>query len=244
MVITSLENNKVKQCIKLQNRKYRDETNLFLIEGLHLVEEAFKTGFLDEVILLEDMNISYNIPKTYVTKEVMKKICNQETIPKIIGICHKKKCNDLGNRILLLDSVQDPGNLGTIIRSSAAFSIDTVVLGIGTVDLYNAKTIRSTQGMIFHVNTINGDLKEIINNIKEKDIPVLGTRVDNGDDVRLFNNCQKEKFALVMGNEGNGVRQEILDMCNKYIYIPMSSNVESLNVAVATSIILYELNRR
>ena len=149
----------------------------------------------------------------------------------------------LGEKILLLDGIQDPGNLGTIIRSAVAFNVDTICLSPDTVDIYNPKVLRSTQGMIFHTNIIIKSLKEIISMLKEREIPIYGTRVDYGIDVSTLREKDRKKYALVMGNEGNGVSEEILDMCDEYIYISMNPDVESLNVGVATSIILYELDK-
>ena len=149
----------------------------------------------------------------------------------------------VGSKVLMLDGIQDPGNLGTIIRSSVAFDVDTIVLGENTVDLYNPKVVRSTQGMMFHINIINRKLDEVIHELKEKEIPIYGTKVEYGEDVRSFPSKDKKAYGLVMGNEGAGVSSEVLDMCDKYIYIDMNERVESLNVSIATSIILYELNR-
>ena len=118
------------------------------------------------------------------------------------------------------------------------------MLGNGCVDLYNEKVIRSTQGIGFHMNIVNRDLKELIPNLKEEEIPVYGTKVEYGTDIRTLKKRDKEKYALIMGNEGRGVDSDILDMCDKFIYIELNHEVESLNVAIAASILLYELSRR
>ena len=112
------------------------------------------------------------------------------------------------------------------------------------MDLYNPKTIRSTQGMLFHVNVIKRELSSFLDELKEQNIPIYGTRVEYGEDVRSLHTNDKNKFALIMGNEGAGVSPEILEKCDKYLYIKMDDAVESLNVSIATSIILYELDRR
>jgi len=242
MVISSLENNKIKDLVKLQNKKYRDLTNTFIVETPHLVEEALKSNIVKEIFLLENESFSCDKPITYVTEEVMKKITTMDTPSTIIALCEKKNSNEIiGNKILLLDNIQDPGNLGTIIRSSLAFNIDTIILSNDTVDLYNPKVLRSTQGMFSHINIITMDLVHAINELKKKNIVVYGTNVNDGVDVRSIDD--KTSFALVMGNEGNGVRKEIQDLCDKNLYIKMNSNAESLNVAVACSILLYELGR-
>ena len=149
MIITSLDNDNVKKWKKLCKKKYRDEYGIYLVEGEHLVEEAYKSGVLDKVLVLDGEDYSYdNI--IYVSYEVMKSISSLDTPNKIMGICKKKENNELiGKRFLLLDGVQDPGNLGTIVRSAVAFGIDTIILSNETVDLYNPKVLRSTQGMIF-----------------------------------------------------------------------------------------------
>ena len=174
---------------------------------------------------------------------VMKKISDMESISEYYAVCYKKKELEIGNRIIILDGIQDPGNLGTIIRSAAAFNVSTIILSENTVDLYNPKVLRATQGMFNHINIISMDAKEAINEIKNRNIPVYGTNVEYGSDVRELDSTSKSKYALIMGNEGNGVRQDIAKMCDKNLYINMNSNVESLNVAIATSILLYELGR-
>lgn len=245
MVITSLDNDKVKKYVRLKDKKYRDIENQFIVEGMHLVQEAYKKGLIEEIILEQDVETSMDSPKVYVTKEIIKKISTLEAPANILALCNKMvpSC-DYGNKLLLLDKIQDPGNLGTIIRSSKAFNVDTVVLGDETVDIYNPKVIRSTQGMMFHMNIINKNLRELILELKEKNIPIYGTNVEHGEDIRTLNDKDKEKYALIMGNEGSGVAKDILDLCDQYIYIKMNHEVESLNVAIATSILLYELDRR
>ena len=239
MLITSLNNPTIKEISKLKNKKYRDLTNTYLVEGDHLVEEAYKNNLLIKIILLEDTICNYDIEKIYVTKEVMKKLTELDTPNKIIGIVKKNTPLPIGNKILILDNIQDPGNLGTIIRSSVAFDIDTIVLSPNTVDIYNPKVIRSTQGMIFYTNIITLELKEFINEIKTKNYTIFGTNVRNGKNIKEI--TLPEKFALVLGNEGQGVSKEIESLCDDNIYIKMSSKCESLNVSVATSILLYEV---
>lgn len=239
MIITSLNNPTIKEISKLKNKKYRDLTNTYLVEGDHLVEEAYKNNLLIKIILLEDTICNYDIEKIYVTKEVMKKLTELDTPNKIIGIVKKNTPLAIGNKILILDNIQDPGNLGTIIRSSVAFDIDTIVLSPNTVDIYNPKVIRSTQGMIFYTNIITLELKEFINEIKTKNYTIFGTNVRNGKNIKEI--TLPEKFALVLGNEGQGVSKEIESLCDDNIYIKMSSKCESLNVSVATSILLYEV---
>jgi len=244
MLITSLDNDRIKGYIKLKERKYRKKTKTFIVEGLHLVLEAYKTGNIIELILEKDEVLPFDVPCVYVTEEIINRISLLETPSKIMALCKMPdEAEDLGNRIVLLDEIQDPGNLGTIIRSSLAFDVDTIVLSNNSVDVYNPKVIRATQGMIFHLNIIVKDLHEIIDRLKREEIPIYGTKVEYGEDVRILKEKDKRKYALVMGNEGNGISNDILDKCDKFLYIDMNNKVESLNVAVAASIILYELNR-
>lgn len=244
MVVTSLDNSKVKKYRKLQKRKYRDQYGEYIVEGLHLILEAFRAGVLEELILEEEMDVPVSCPYTYFSSEVMSKISMMDTPSTIMGLCRKAKDEDVvGNRILILDGIQDPGNLGTIIRSAVAFDVDTIVLSERTVDLYNPKVLRATQGMFFHVRVVSKLALEVISMLQNLDIPVYGTSVVNGVDVRSLDESEKKNFALVVGNEGNGVRDEILSVCNKNLYIEMNKNVESLNVAIAASILLYELGR-
>ena len=243
MVITSLENERIKNLVKLQRKKYRDLEGTYIVEGEHLVKEAYKAGVILELFVLEGEEFSYDVPVTFVSYEVMKMLTVMETVPKVIGLWLKCVCEIIGKRVLLLDEVQDPGNLGTIIRSAVAFNIETIILSENTVDLYNPKVLRSTQGMYNYVNIIRMKSTDAISNLKELGITVYGTNVDCGVDVRSLSNDDKKSFCLVMGNEGNGVRLEIQKMCDKNLYIKMNENVESLNVGVACSILLYELGR-
>ncbi len=241
MVITSVDNKNIVELVKLKQSKYRKKNKLFLVEGEHLIREALNNNKLISVYILENTEISFPVETTYVTIDVMKKLTDLDNPSNMIGVCKIDDNSEItGNRILLLDRIQDPGNLGTIIRSALAFNVDTVILSNDTVDLYNSKVIRSTQGMLFGLNIITMDLVDAIKIIKSRNIEVYGTKVDNGIKIDKVN---KEKYAIVMGNEGQGVSSNILDLCDKYIYIDMNKKVESLNVAVATSIILYELDK-
>lgn len=241
MLYSSIENKKIKNIKKLYTKKYRDEYNEFLIEGEHLALEAYKKGILKELILEEGVDFNLDVETSYVTSNVLKYISELSNPSKIMGICTKLEEKEIGNKIVILDGVQDPGNLGTIIRSSVAFNVDTIILSNTCVDLYNSKVLRATQGMIFNVNIIEEDLEVIIPKLKEDNYKIYGTKVNGGKSLK---NIEKsDRFAIIMGNEGNGVKPEILDMCSDYIYIDMNKNCESLNVGVATSIILYELDK-
>lgn len=239
MLITSINNQTIKELDKLKQKKYRDLEQKFLIEGEHLVEEAEKSGVLEKIILLENSEYHSNLEKIYVSKNVMKKLSSLDTPPNIIGVCKMLSKKELGKKVLLLDDIQDPGNLGTIIRSSVAFNVDSIVMSLNTVDLYNPKVIRSTQGMIFKINLIKDDLGQVIKKLKSKNIPIYTTNVNGGENIKNINST--DSYGLIMGNEGNGVKDEISTLADRKIYIPMNSKVESLNVSVAASILLYEL---
>ena len=244
MVITGLENDKVKELVRLQQKKERDLTGTYLVEGDHLVEEAYKNGCLLQVIALEEMEVSFPCDILRVTDAVMKKISALDHPPKMMGLCKKKEnVSIVGDKILLLDSIQDPGNLGTMIRSSLAFGVSTIILSPDCVDLYNPKVVRGTQGMMFHIPILSMDTKEAISYMRKHQIPVYGTSVVTGVDPSLLSAEEKKSYCIIMGNEGNGLSDEILSLCDQKITIPMNSMVESLNVGVACSIILYEMRR-
>lgn len=242
MHITSINNEYIKEISKLNEKKYRDKSNKYLIEGLHLVTEALKYDIIDTIIIREDFSYETNIKHIIVSNEVMKKLSDNPSIPKIMAIVYKKESTISGNKILLLDRLQDPGNLGTIIRSAVAFNFDTIILSNDTVDLYNSKVLRSTQGMLFNINILRQDLTSVINELKNNNYTIYGTKVDNGNDVKKINNTNK--FALIIGNEGTGISDNILKQCDKYLYIKMNNNCESLNAGVAASILMYEMGNK
>lgn len=242
MLITSVDNDRIKNICKLKDKKYRDETKTFLIESGHLVLEAAKAGLIKELILEKDELFPIDIRPLYVTREIIKKISDLDNPSNVMAIVSKKEEEPIGEKILILDGVQDPGNLGTIIRSCVAFNIDTLVLSPNTVDLYNPKVIRSTQGMMFHLNVIVRDVIPFINELKQDYYKIIGTRVTYGTnikDAKIFSH-----FALVVGNEGKGIREEVLELCDENLYINMNEKCESLNVGVASSILLYEINNK
>ena len=239
-MIESINNEQIKEIRKLKDKKYRDETNLFLVEGDHLVKEAYKAGCLQKLILTED-SYDFDVEKLLVTDKVINSITDMSNT-KVIGVCTKLSTNiDLSKNVVILDGVQDPGNLGTIIRSCVAFNIENLVLSLDTVDLYNSKVLRSTQGMNFHINIVRDDLKNVISLLKENNYTIYGTNVVNGIDVKDIKNS--DKYAIILGNEGNGISDEVNALVDKNIYIKMNEKCESLNVAVSGSIILYELNK-
>ncbi len=239
MLITSKDNNRIKEIRKLLTKKYSLEKGLFVIEGENLIEEAIKNHMLKELYVLEGSTCNYDFNYDYVTEEVMKSISDLKSTPRLLGISKIYNTNHIGNKIVILDNIQDPGNAGTIIRSSVAFGADTVIFSKDSVSPYNEKVLRSTGGMIYNTNIVIGDLKEIINKIKEKHIKVIGTSLKKSKSLEELE--KTEEFAIIFGNEGNGVREEILSMCDEIIRIDMNSTCESLNVGVSASIVLYHL---
>ena len=238
-MIESVNNEKIKFYSKLKDKKYRDKEDLYLVSTPHLVLEALKKELVETIFLLEGKENFYgNV--IFVSEQVMKKLSNLDTPPEVVAVVKKTNEAEITGNILLLDAIQDPGNLGTIIRSAVAFNIDTIILGAGCVDLYNEKTLRAAEGMNFNINIITKNLEETIPKLKDKGYKVIGTKLTSGTELKTFET--PNKYALIMGNEGRGVNKNLLNMCDDYIYIKMNELCESLNVGVATSIILYKLN--
>ena len=234
-MITSLTNEKIKEYAKLNQNKYRDEKGLFIVEGPHLVEEAKKLGLLVEVIT--------TIPTEeglLVSDAVMKKISNTVHPVKVLGICKMIKKFEIKDNVLVLDTISDPTNLGTLLRSAVAFGFETVFLSNGCVDCYNDKVIRGSQGAIFKVNIIKGDLLSFLSKIK-KTHQILGTNVRIGEDVSSVQ--IKPKLAVILGNEARGMCEESNQYTDANLYIKMY-NTESLNVSVAGSILMYEISKK
>ena len=229
-MINSLQNEKIKNYAKLNEKKYRDETNLFIIEGLHLVEEAKQYNIIKEILTTNP-----NIEGTLVSEEVMKKLTNQKSVVEVCAICSKLETKNITDKILILDNIQDPGNVGTLIRSAVAFGFDTIVME-NSADIYSSKVLRATQGAIFKLNIINTNIIEFIKTLK--DYKIYGTSLKNGVPLKQIE--KSPKLAIILGNEGNGVRSELLDMTDKNIFIEIT-NMESLNVGVAGAILMYEL---
>ena len=216
MKITSMHNDLVKYWVSLKTKKVRDKERKFIVEGDHLINEARKNNLIEYIISCVDENADY-----FVTKEIMEKISDQQSISYNIAVV---------NFI--------PGNLGTIIRSATAFNINTIILSNDCVDFYNPKVVRATEGMIFNLNIIRRNLGVIIPTLKNIGYKVIGTDVKKGIDVR---NIKKENIAIVIGNEGSGMKDETKNMCDEFINIKMMDTCESLNAGVAASIIMYEV---
>ena len=236
MLYTSINNEKIKKIKKLKEKKYRDEEDMFLVEGKHLTTEAYNNGYLLELLVPENSDYKLDVKTNEISENIIKYLSDLKTSAGIFGICKKKKMKLKEGKILVLDSVQDPGNLGTIIRSSVAFNVDTIVINEKCADIYSDKVIRASQGMIFSSNIIKENLKEFIKKVK-KTHKIYVTKVDGGKPLKDIEKLKN--FVIIMGSEGSGVSKELLNTADEYLYIPMNKKCESLNVAVATSIILY-----
>lgn len=254
-VITSKSNEKAKFIKALNDKKGRIKNNCFYLEGIKVVnevldkKEAINLKFIacsKEILekvnggnnILERLKNYRNLEVIYFSKEVFESLTDTKTpqgILAVIEIPKYDKINDKGN-ILILDKIQDTGNIGTIIRSADAFGIDTIVCTKGTADCYSPKVLRSTMGSILREKIIYLD---DIHEIKNIGYTIVGTVLDDKS-ISLENLKISKKMAFVMGNEANGISNEVKKLCDIFVKIPMTGNAESLNVAVAASIILYK----
>ena len=233
MKLSSINNEKVVNWAKLKMKKYRDIEHLFLVEGTHLVEEALNKGIVKEIITLEDRQ--YDVPTYTVNENIMSRLSDMVSPPNIIAVCNYIIPDDIFGNVLVLDHIQDPGNLGTMIRSAVAFNFNTIIMSKDTVDHYNDKVIRSSEGMIFKVNIIKDDLFSIIELLKKKEYIIAGTDVRMGKNVQYL---KGKKCAVLIGNEGAGLSIELKELCDYFVNIKMTPNCESLNASVAASIIM------
>lgn len=244
-MITSVQNNRVKEWRKLTTKKGRVEANLFLIEGMHLIEEALKSEWeIKEIILAENMDLPSSckdLPVTAVSNNVfhsLSLINSPQGMIAVIVIQQQKVTYSDGD-LLLIDAVQDPGNIGTMIRTADAAGFSAVLLGRGTVDIYNDKVIRATQGSLFHIPMYTVDLLEELKTIKEAGYSVWATALA---DATLYHETPVgNKTALIVGNEGAGVDQKLIDVSDQIVQIPIFGKAESLNVSVAAGILMYFL---
>ena len=242
-VITSLDNKLIKRLAKLKDKKYRDLEDIFLIETEHLIEEAYRCGMLEMVLVLENEDINLDVKKVYVTKNILNKLSSLNSNIKYIGVARKFIPKGYGNRLILLDNLQDPGNLGTIIRTADACGASAVILSKGSVDVYNGKVLRSTMGSIFHLPVITDtDIKEVINTLKKNNIKVYAAHLKGVKTPYSFE--LKNDIAYLIGNEANGLKAETSDMADEYIKIPMPGQAESLNASVAAAVLMYETVRQ
>ena len=258
-MLKSLQNEQVKYVVNLNRRKFREDTEEFLIEGWRFVEEATRRGAeIKRVYLQPERTTSWEglvralklkgVPIVEVDEKVMRKMSDTEKPQGILAIVNQSRAKlqefSFENQplLLVLDGIQDPGNCGTILRTALAAGIKNVCLTEGTVDLYNPKVLRSTMGTIFSLNIATSCVpEEIIAFCKDKELNLVIGDIE-GDDLYSVN--LTHPLALVVGNEGNGISIPFRNSAVKRICIPMSNEVESLNVAMATGIILYEIVRQ
>ena len=235
MVITSKDNKRIKAVRKLLTKKERLKANQFLIEGEHLIEEALKwNANILEIFVLENSDFNFDLKMTVVTKDVMKSLSTLVTPPGIIAVVEMNTHTVHSDRILALDGVQDPGNLGTLIRTADAFNFKRILIGKDTVDPYSDKVIRSSQGSHFHVSIEDTDLVEAINDF---DGIVLTTDLQGEP---LNKNKITGPIMIVLGNEGQGVSDDVLSHANYKVKIDMPGHAESLNVSVAGGILMHQ----
>ncbi|WKA59922.1 RNA methyltransferase [Planococcus shenhongbingii] len=248
--IESIQNSLVKHWKKLvTTRKERDKFAEFLVEGFHLTEEALKNKNLIKSLIVregvdipDDWDVS-DVPHYSVTAAVAKEISETEHSQGIFAHCAQPEFTEdeqqSWSRLLLIDAVQDPGNIGTMIRTASASGIDAVVLGKGCADPFNPKTVRSAQGSHFQIPVIKGELTEWTTALKNRSIPIFGTALVNATPAHEV--TSQEDFALIVGNEGSGVDPVLLNKTDQNLVVPLYGEAESLNVAVATGILLYSL---
>ncbi len=238
MDIQSVQNARVKEWMKLHTKKGRDEAGQFLVEGEHLIQEAIKAQCVQVLLIQENHPFSFDGCEVLICHEaVMKKLSQSVSGSSLIAVCRiPKKEIENHKRVLLLDNIQDPGNMGTILRTAHAFGFNGIYCSEDCVDIYNDKVIRSTQGALFAIELVRTDLMGVIKKLKDDGVYVVGTALDNAIE---FSKCEsKEKMAFVFGNEGQGIRDELLQQMNQTVKIEMNS-FDSLNVAVAAGICMY-----
>lgn len=252
--IISINNQQIKDWKKLHTRKERKKTNTYLVEGFHLVEEVlnYEREAIQQLIVREDIltNDAYLALRmhprkvTTVSVQVAAELSETGTnqgIFAVVSIAPSDYPELIDGPFLLLDAVQDPGNVGTMIRTADAAGFQGVVLGKGTVDLYNSKTLRSAQGSHFHIEVYDGELSEFISRLKEQKVKIYGTALN--EEAESYKTIEEDGlFALMVGNEGAGISYDMMGLVDQNIYIPMKGQSESLNVAIAASIIMFHLN--
>lgn len=241
-LITSPANPKVKKIVELHRKKGRKQQNAYIIEGFHLVEEAMKQSVNFELLLIEEHQQipPVDCPVYIVTPEVMKKVSTTETPQPLLGVVKKVEPHYVEqSQVLYLDDIQDPGNIGTILRSGVAFGITHVVVSPQCADLFDSKVVRSAQGAHFQMTYDICDEKTMLEKYNQHELIV--TTLEEATSLQYF--TPSEKWILVVGNEGSGVKKSIQQKADARIQID-SPGMESLNVAVATSICLYEFTKK
>lgn len=249
-----LSKNKIKLINSLSLKKNRDEEELFVAEGEKIIKELIDAHFDITTIICSDKFSERYISSDYetivATDAEMKKISSLKTPSHILAICRKRNTllniNNLVNDLTIaLDDIQDPGNMGTIIRLASWFGIKEIICSSHTVDCYNPKVIQATMGSIAHVNIHYTDLPDLLSKINKKGLPVYGTFLDGEN---IYETGLTKNGIIVFGNEGNGISKEVEKQTSHKLLIPPYKqdiqNVESLNVSIATSIVCAEFRRR
>lgn len=243
--ITSKDNAKVRNFSKLMSdKKYRNQTGLFICEGEKVLYEAIKLGAKIETIMInEDFVSKINLEKfnvVCVKNHIMDKLSDTKTPQGVIFSCYMDKTNyDLSKfeKIIILDGISDPGNMGTIIRTAVAFNIDCIVLLNNSVDHYSPKVVRSTMSGVFSIPIIKMNTLDCFNQIK---VPIYATYLDESS--KNISDVNLEKCAVVIGNESQGVSKQVIELVFEKIIIPIN-NIESLNASIASSIVMWEMSK-
>lgn len=239
MKIESTQNSTIKALSRLLTKKERDQSGKFLVEGWHLLEEASQAGLLEQVYQLSGQPVFSDAPVTFCSQPVLNKLSAQKSDARYIGVCKKPQLSleFTPRKVLLLDHLQDPGNLGTLIRSAVSFGLEAIYLSPDCADPYGPKTIQSSQGALFHIPVISQDLSQTVETLKAGGVPVFGAALHQNSK-ELHDLAIPESFAIMIGNEGQGIRPELLEKCSQLVHIEMAS-FESLNAAIAGSILMY-----
>ncbi|ANK59319.1 TrmH family RNA methyltransferase [Loigolactobacillus backii] len=247
-LIQSSKNNYIKDLRKLARKKERLAQQRYLIEGIHLVKEVLKSNAKVQAVLateaFEQSAWLDGVAVQWISGEVAKTLGETITTQGIFAVIELPELErpaTLNGAWLLLDQIQDPGNIGTMVRTADAAGFNGVVLGQDSADLYSPKVVRSMQGSQFHITIYESDLLTWFADFKAAGIPVYGSELNEGAaDFRTIKS--QNDFALVMGNEGNGMQASLLEMTTKNLYIPIKGQAESLNVAVAAGILMFQLS--
>lgn len=252
--ISSVHNQHVKDWKKLLTHKGREQSQTYLLDGWHLVEEAIKSGqkLTDLIATTDELDQHRDIVARFsnvyeVTDQVMRAIVGSQNPQGIAAIStlpntHQAPSGKLSGAWLLLDRVQDPGNVGTMVRTADAAGFSGVVASSKTADFFNPKVVRSMQGSQFHLQLFEGDLAKWINDFQKASLPVYGSEL-NPQAKSVWDVQPTDGFALIMGNEARGMDKRLLEQTNENLYIPMKGKAESLNVAVSAGILMFALNR-
>lgn len=233
---------RIKYIRSLHRKKYRDIHSQFIIEGPKMLEEALKAApeSITNIYSTEEMNtqLPEHIDFHIINDKALKQISTLRQPQSLIAICdYLPETKEDSTFFIALDTIQDPGNLGTILRLAAWYGVDYILASNETVDCYNPKVVQASMGAIFNVHIEYSDLKEKLENT---DLPIYGALLE-GDNI--YQTQLERKGILLMGNEGNGINDDLLPLINNPLSIPKFGTGESLNVAMATAIFLSEFSR-